>query len=706
MQESNESTHSVSRFFREPSDFSNLLVPTLEALGWAGSDQNLVESLPHFSDQMSLVDFRNVLANLNFRTEPIQISIDRLDERILPALFVSNDDANAILITGIEGQSVVCTNGKSGQREEIEFQRLEGTLYAISPFDEEDVKLYKKNWLSRNVSRFKLIFIQMFIISFIMNVMLLVTPVYILTVYDRVIPSKSIELLSQLCLGALLIILAVRVLFTFRTKMIAYINARMNKTVGETIIRTLMYLPINYLENDPIAAQLSRIKEFDSMREFFAESIATLLVDLPFVIVFLAVVAYLGGFLVLIPIVTIIAYAILFYIFKTYAIKISQDQHYQLQKKQNFLMEVIIEIKEIKTLGIEDIWERRYQEIASKSSIANFKASMVVNTLNAIANAMVMMTAAFTLYFGALSIINGSISLGALIAIMMLTWRGLDPIKKLFNVFPKILRVMLRFQQINTLVHLDTENTLPTYSGSPLEQKPGVEFSRVSFKYRAQLPAALLGVTFTVQPGEIVAITGANGAGKSTLLKLLAGLYHPQAGQIMINRANIQQIHPVQLRQSISYLPQEIKLFYGTVEQNILLANPSKSSEDVIEVTKKAGLYDEIMELSEGFKTRIGDQSNVQLSSSFIQKIGIARTYLNDSRLYLFDEPGSCLDHHDDELFMNMIKELSQRSTVFLVTHRPSQMKVADRVVYIKNGQLIISGKSEEVLSELSLKML
>src|SRR5690606_13164340 len=149
-----------------------------------------------------------------------------------------------------------------------------------------------------------------------------------------------------------------------------------------------------------------------------------------------------------------------------------------------------------------------------------------------------------------------------------------------------------------------------------------------------------------------------------------------------------------------------VKLFYGTVEQNIVLANPAKTSDDVIEVSKKAGIYEDIMELPEGFNTRIGDQSSVALSSSFIQKIGLARTYLDKRHLYLFDEPGSCLDQRDDELFRNTIKELSKNSTIFIATHRPSQMKIADRVIYLKNGQLIITGKAEEVLGELSLKML
>src|SRR5690606_21341419 len=210
---------------------------------------------------------------------------------------VYDNDLSAILITKVDSRGVHCTDGKTGQKEIIPFNKVEGTLYAISKIDEEEAELNKKDWSARNFSRFKMLMAQMFFISLIMNVMMLVVPLYILTIYDRVIPSKSIDMLYQLCIGAVLVVIAVRVLFSIRVKMIAYVNARMNKTIGEIIIRTLMYLPVSYLENDPIASQMSRIKEFDSMREFFAETVAAILVDLPFIVVFIIAVGYLGGFL-------------------------------------------------------------------------------------------------------------------------------------------------------------------------------------------------------------------------------------------------------------------------------------------------------------------------------------------------------------------------------------------------------------------------
>jgi len=232
-----------------------------------------------------------------------------------------------------------------------------------------------------------------------------------------------------------------------------------------------------------------------------------------------------------------------------------------------------------------------------------------------------------------------------------------------------------------------------------------VTFRRVSLRYKADADPAVVGVDFDVRPGEVVAVIGGNGSGKSTLLKLILGIYAPQAGNIQIDGRDIRQIDPVELRHAIAYAPQECQFFYGTIAQNLRLAHPLATDSDLRQAAREAGVLDEILALEQGsglwrrtgFDARIGDSTSNQIPTSLQQRLNLARAYLKRSAITLFDEPGSGLDFASDRRFVEAVEAMKGKSTVFIVTHRPSHVRLADRIVWLEGGHVVAAGPADEV---------
>ena len=331
-----------------------------------------------------------------------------------------------------------------------------------------------------------------------------------------------------------------------------------------------------------------------------------------------------------------------------------------------------------------------------------FRSNAYYNSvLSVISEEFMQLAALSMLVFGAFMSIDNSISLGALIAVMMLTWKVLNPMKSFFASLPRIEQILASVSQINKLFTIPTEQTTERKVVINESKKAKIEFNRVTFRYRPDLTPAILGISFIVQPGELICVTGKNSSGKSTLLKLILGLYRPQAGNILINNMNIQQFDPMELRHTIAYMPQTNQLFYGTIKQNILLGNMVSTDEEIIAAAKLAGIHEDIMLLPEQYNTRVGDHKSAEFTPTFIQLIVLARTYLKKASILLFDEPGSGFDEKIEKKFLEVINYKRNESTILWVTHRPSHLKVADKILYMEGGEVALFGEAAKVLERL-----
>ncbi|MGB0671841.1 MAG: ATP-binding cassette domain-containing protein, partial [Rhodospirillales bacterium] len=273
----------------------------------------------------------------------------------------------------------------------------------------------------------------------------------------------------------------------------------------------------------------------------------------------------------------------------------------------------------------------------------------------------------------------------------------------------RVTQVRSSIQQINNLMNLRAERE-PNQQINPISRMKGhVSFSRVSLRYGADQDPALVGVSFEAQPGEVIGIVGSNGCGKSTVLKLLIGMYQPQAGSIRIDNLDIRQLDQVELRHAVAYVPQNAEFFYGTIAQNLRLSQPTATMEELEWACDKAGVLDEVMALQQGsgkwvrrgFDVRVGDSGAGQMPSSFQQKLSLARSYLKRSPIMLFDEPGNGLDFQGDQIFMRAVNELRGDTTMLIVTHRPSHIRICDKLLWLDGGAVRGYGPTEEVRAQM-----
>lgn len=700
---SKQAQDNLKVFFKEDSEFLRLLKPLLVSLQWPGDMRNLIEMLPHYSDALTLTLFRNVLARLNYQTIPIDLKLNQVIDGLLPGIFIANNQY-ALLLEKRVGDQFKTFDSSENKYKYISADDLIGTLYVVKEIEEAPVTHLIHGWFMANLKRFKPLFYKIIFLSCIINFFSLAIPFFIMKIYDVVIPSESMSMLISSLLGVLIILGGSFLIKQLRSKSLSYVGARLDVLVGNVLFEKILYLPPQFTENAQVGAQIARLKDFEHIREFMSSNYIATLFDLPFALLFLGVIGWLGGMVMLVPVSAFVFFSIFFFLLKSSLESSNRKSANLNEKKQNFQVETLTNLREIKVLGLEGTWVKRYEKIIAQSTMSEFRSSLITSSLSSIADATMVIVGLGIIVVGAHQAILGHLSPGELIAIMLLSWRALAPIKKMFSIIPKLEQISNSIKQIDALMQLPSEKKENKII-APVSCKDGrIDFVRVSFRYQPDLPPALLGISFTVKPGQLVVISGKNSSGKSTLLKLISSIYLPQVGSILLDNMNTKQLDPIELRHNVAYMPQNSILFYGTIAQNLRMANPLASQLELITACQQAGCLEEIIALPKKFDTRVGDNSQILINNSFKQKLALARTYLQQCNIMLFDEPTSNFDHDDDTRFINHLQSQKGKKTILLVTHRPAHIKQADRVIYIEHGQILYDGTADQFLINLKQK--
>lgn len=690
--------------FQTRSLWANCLVPLLKALGWQHYARELLEALPHFSEEFDLVDLRNVLVSLGYDSHPRKISCDRLSDELMPCLYVSGADVFVLLER--QGDALHYYDPVAHRYRKGRFPKRKGTAYCLTDLHPThaitDNGGSESNWFARLLERFRGVVVHLLVMTGVLNVIALLVPLFVMMVYDRVIGTKTLDSLPYLIAGGAIVLGADFLLRNLRARVIGSVAGRLDFLIGVESFRQLLLLPPVLTERSTVSAQLSRLKQFDSIRDFFAGPYAGVILELPFVLLFVLVMSLVAGWIALIPLVMIGAYAVLGLIWLPVLNRRVGEAGQARSDKQRMLMQTFAGRRELKAHGASHNWEERFREVSGVAATANYRTSSGNAVLNVLAQSLMTVAAAGVLGFGAQAVMAGELSVGALIACMVLIWRVLSPLQSVFLAFTRFEQVIKGVQQINQLMKLKTEHTSGVSSLLATETRGALRVDKVSFRYGPGQDPALLGTGFAVSPGELVAVVGETGSGKSTLLKIIAGMYKPQAGAVLVDEGDIRQLNPMDLRRSIAYVPQIPKLFFGTVAQNLRLNNPLASDEELREAASLAGVLEDIERLPRGFESRLGDNDSERLPPGFAHGLCLARALLRSSRLLLLDEPGASLDRASDENLMAQLRSLRGTKTVILVTHRPSHMRLADKVVVMDRGQIRFVGAPEKAIAIMS----
>ena len=686
------------------SDFAVCLLHLLKALEWNGKERHLAEAIPHFVPNIDLAGFRETLANLNLSTRPVRVRHDRINPSLMPCLFVPDDPAEPVrVIVRAEPDGYRIFDGVYRYFRQVSGRGMRGTAYVVKNMDHtlNEERQRNQSWTAPLAGRFRALIGQVIALTLLFNILSLAMPLFMMSIYDTIIPSASVNQMLFLLSGVMLAISLDTALRRLRVRAMAYLAGRIDYLVGRAAFERILFLPLSMLENEPLGAQLAHLQEFESLREFFAGPLGEALLDLPFIVIYLAVIAALGGWLVLVPVAAIIAYVLFGLALTAWSRHFASIGNEDKAEQQKFRIQAVSGMRAIKFAGSEDVWLRRHRELSAANALQDFTLSRHSNTVQTISRVITLASGVALIGFGAIGVMENVITIGALIGSMALVWRALAPMQSGFLALNRLSQIKSSLRRIDQLMQLPTER-IPGQVPFLRDIKGRVTFDNVVQRFSNDVEPALLGVTFTVEPGEVVAITGPNGSGKSTILNLATGLYHASIGSVMIDGIDVRQIDPIDLRQSIALIPQNTDLIYGTVAQNLQLAEPTATYEDIVAAAKMARVYDAIMEMPEQFDTRLNERLLTELPEGFKQKLSLARAYLKKAPIMFFDEPGQSLDEEGDQAFLAAVQNLRGSTTIIIVTHRPSHMQVADRLLVLDGGRLQYNGPPQEALDRLA----
>ncbi|NKB48618.1 MAG: ATP-binding cassette domain-containing protein [Alphaproteobacteria bacterium] len=680
---------SQTGWFTNSSDISACLSPLLQALGLAFNEAQIFEALPHFTEDLDIDGFRNTLANLQFESSSVSIQLADLDPRALPVLYVPNN-GSAMVVLFFTGDEALVFDGGAQENRRIKTVNIDGDAYFFRHLEQSEIssRANYRDWFPALVNRFRPILTLGLGLTLLINLISLGIPLFVMAIYDSVLGTESVSMLMHLVAGAILTVGADFTLRRFRTRAVSYFGARIDNLVGNEVFRRMLYMPPVFTERATISSQVARIKDFDGIRDFVTGPQALVLFELPFTFIFLAAITLLAGPVVFIPIFMIVLFGIMFWLLHGRVSRAVAKSARAAAERQEFVVEAMNNLRSLKYTNSTKIWMDRFRASSSKATLAGFETARINAFVSAISHFIMMSAGIATVAFGAFGVVEGSMSVGALIATMILVWRSLGPLQLAFVALPRLAQIRSGTRQIDAMMRLPQERGREDFVPLAPTVVGHIQFSRINFRYAPDSDPVLWNIDFTAKPGEIIALVGNNGCGKSTIVRLLMALHRPQSGGILIDGRDIRQFDAIELRRLIGYVPQTPRFFYGTIAQNLRLTKPAASDEDLRKAARDAYVLDEIEALPEGFETRIGDGKNNKLPGSVMQRLNIARCYLKDAPIVILDEPGNALDFDADQAVMETIHGMRGHKTVLLITHRPSHMRLADKLVTIDRGRI------------------
>lgn len=678
------------------------LVPLLTALKWRGDPNQLIESLPHFVGELDVDDLRDVLARLGFPTHAVELRARDVDARTMPCLYES-DQGRVIALLARDGEQFRIFD-PDGEGECVEtLDGLRGRAFVADTRSASDNRQEDQEtpWFSQVIGRFRRTIAIMFAVTFVVNMLAVAVPLSIMVIYDQIIGRQNGDFLPYLAVGVALAMTAEFLLRLVRSRGQAYLSSRLEFLIGSKAMAHITHLPYSVVERAPVGKQLARIKEFESLRDFFTGPLVTIAFDLPFVIVFLIVIALVAGPVALVPLGLIALYALMGLLVFPAMRRRVKAASIERSERQSFIVETLTEMRSIKVMGAENLWYERFRDVSSGATLRTFQANYLNSLVQTLSHVLMVLGGVGVLALSVLQIEAGAMTMGALIATMALTWRVLAPIQSGFNLISRLEQVLLSIRQLNELLRFRLERTPDQFVGERKLFTGKLEFHRVSLRYLPGHAPALMGVSFAVRPGEMVALTGSSGSGKSSLLRVALRLYEPQAGSITLDGIDTRQLDPAELRRALAYVSQETQVLYGTIAQNLRFGNFSASLQELRDACRLAGMLDEIDALPEGFETRIGDNLSSSLPAGFHQRLALARAYLSSAPVLLLDEAANALDDAGDAKFRDALEAMRGSRTILFATHRPSHMRLADRVVVLSDGVVAADGPPDEVVPKL-----
>ncbi|GAA0649660.1 hypothetical protein GCM10009424_27930 [Sphingomonas ursincola] len=551
-------------------------------------------------------------------------------------------------------------------------------------------------WLTEPMQRNRAIYAKVALAATVINLFGIVTSLFTMTVYDRVLPNNATSSLIALTIGLAIVVIFDFVLRNLRAYFADIAGARIDEEIGDTVFRRLLAIRMD-VRSGSTGSLAAMMRELESLRDFFASMTLTALVDLPFILVTLAVIAIIGGPLVFVPLLMVPLVIIVSLLAQPALDRLSARAMQQAQLKQAVLVEAIGGLETVKANNAAPLLNARWQAAMEKHSQISLNQRLVSTFAVNIAVIANTISYAGVVVAGVGMIASQNLTMGGLIACSILAGRAVAPLGQIAQLMTRLTQARTAYAQINGLLEHPPEG--PAQTAIVPRVTGQIELRKVSFRYPGQAEAALSDVSLRIRPGEKVAILGRMGSGKSTIARMIMGLYAPADGLVLIDGTDMKQIDPAAYRARIGVALQESVLLSGSIRDNIVLGRETIDDAEMLRAAQVSGAHDFIGVMANGYDLVLADRGE-SLSGGQRQAIAMARALTGSPPLLVFDEPTSAMDVQTEaRLIKRLAVELADR-TLLLITHRPPMLRLVDRVIIMDGGRIVADGPRDEVLNK------
>jgi len=673
------------------------------------SADSLIAGLPLVNHKLTPALFVRAAQRAGFSTGLVRRPLTEISNLVLPAVLLLKGNKTCVLISRKDESCTIILPETNNGEKTVSLSTLDevysGSAFFIQvnhTFDDRtaDSAIPKaKHWFWDVIYKSWPIYGETLVASLLINLFALASPLFIMNVYDRVVPNHAFETLWVLAIGVSIVFTFDFIMKGLRAYFIDVAGKRSDIILSATIFEKVMGIK---MESRPksVGAFASNLSEFESFRDFLTSATLTTLIDLPFLFIFLSVIYMIGGELAIIPLV-VLPLAILGGVAVQKPLKNTINKLFKYSAQKNAtLIESLSNLDSIKSSGaegqIQGKWEHNIGQISRLSLKSRFYSSIAVN----FTAFLTQMASICVVIFGVYKISEGDLTTGGLIACTILTGRALTPIGQVAS-------LLTRYHQARASL-----DTLTKMMSLPVEREPGkkylhrpsfkgdIEFKNISFSYPDQPIKALDNISFKIKAGERVGFVGRIGSGKSTIEKLMLGMYEAQEGSILIDGSDIRQIDPSDLRRQIGYVPQDISLMFGSVKDNITLGARYSDDASILQAAEISGVTQFVNRHPEGFDMPVGERG-ASLSGGQRQSVAVARSLLSSPPIFIMDEPSNSMDNSTEAQFKERLSKHLHQQTLILVTHRASLLTLVDRLIVMDGSKIMADGAKDKVLEAL-----
>ncbi|HUI94911.1 MAG TPA: type I secretion system permease/ATPase [Xanthobacteraceae bacterium] len=553
------------------------------------------------------------------------------------------------------------------------------------------------SWFLGAIHKYRRLLGEVLVASFFLQLLGLVSPLFFQVVIDKVLVHRSLDTLDVLVVGLVAISMFETVLGIMRTYLFAHTTNRIDVELGARLFRHLLALPMAYFQARRVGDSVARVRELENIRNFITSSALTLVIDLFFTVVFVAVMFLYSPLLTAIVLGSFPAYVAISAGVTPLFRRRLKEKFQRGAENQAFLVESVTGIETLKAMAVEPQMQRRWEEQLAGYVSASFDVLSLGNTASQSVQLVSKLVTAAILYCGARLVIDNGLTVGELVAFNILAGRVSAPVLRLAQIWQDFHQARLSVARLGDILNTTAETTYAAGRARLPAIRGDIRFEHVTFRYRVDGPEILHDVGLTLPAGQTVGIVGPSGSGKSTIAKLVQRLYVPESGRVLIDGMDLAMADPAWLRRQIGVVLQENVLFNASVRDNIALADPAMPMERVIAAARLAGAHDFILELAEGYDTVVGERGST-LSGGQRQRIAIARALVSDPRILIFDEATSALDYESERMVQHNMQEIARGRTVLVIAHRLSTVRTADRIVTLDRGRLVEDGTHEALI--------